>query len=617
MVDVIVIGAGHAGCESALASARMGRKTLLITMSFDNIAYMPCNPSIGGPAKGIVVKEIDALGGEMGRNINKTLIQIKMLNQSKGPAVRSLRAQADKIKYPLEMKKTLFSTENLELIEDEVLELIVENGICLGVKTRSQEILSKSVVITSGTYMSSKILQGEKRIIEGPDGQKTTANLSDNLSNLGLDLLRFKTGTPPRIKSDSINWKKTQIQPGDDRDWSFSYFEKNKTKKNVPCYLTYTNSETHKIITDNFEKAPMFSGDIKGVGPRYCPSIEDKVNRFYDKERHQIFLEPESELSDSIYIQGLSSSFSEEIQDKFIRTIPGLEKSEILKYAYAIEYDVIDPIQLNSTLEIKKIKNLFSAGQINGTSGYEEAAGQGILSGINAALNATNDEKIILSRTNSYIGTMIDDIVTKGVTDPYRLLTSRSEYRLILRNDNAHMRLSKLSNDIGLLSDNDYEKVLFESKEMKRAREILEKEPIDSNLEVNKILESNNAQRLIQGCKAIQLIKRPDVNFDIIKKISKSFDNFSNEILEMVEVSIKYEGYISKMMSHIKKSKSLEKIKLPSNFDYSLLSSLSLEATEKLNKTKPMSIYQASRISGITPSDISILQIKFGNNNGL
>lgn len=614
MYDVVVIGGGHAGCEASLASARMGQKTLLVTLNFNMVANMPCNPSIGGPAKGNVVKEIDALGGEMGRNINKTLIQIKMLNNSKGPAVRSLRAQADKVEYPKEMQKTILGQENLTVLEKSVKDLIVEDGKVVGVVVGDNEVIeTKAVVITSGTYLQSKTLRGDDHKLEGPDGEKRSVSLSKSLSRLNVNLKRFKTGTPPRVTASSVDWSKTEIQPGDDKTWSFSYYDTKTTELNIPCYLTYTNELTHKIIRDNFDQAPMFTGTIKGVGPRYCPSIEDKVNRFADKERHQLFLEPESQSTDLIYVQGLSSSFSVEIQDEFLRTIPGLENAEVVRYAYAIEYDVIDPIQLNQTLEFKKIKNLFSAGQINGTSGYEEAAGQGLIAGINAALKSQDRELVVLSRTNSYIGTMIDDIVTKGVNDPYRLLTSRSEYRLILRNDNAHIRLGKIGYDAGLLSRKDYDFVLSQIDQITQCISLLNEKGIDSSEYVNNILKENGCQELKQGTKIINILKRPDINFKILNQIFDDFKIYDDEILEMVEIEVKYKGYIDKMYDHIKKSQKLEQIVLPENFDYRNIKSLSLEAIEKLNKIQPQTIYQATRVSGVTPSDISVLQINFTN----
>ena len=593
--DVIVVGAGHAGCEAALASARMNKKTLLITINLNNIADMPCNPSIGGSAKGIVVREIDALGGEMGRNADKTLLQIKMLNRSKGPAVRSLRSQADKETYKKEMIKTLKDTDNLTIKESIVKDLIVEDKKIKGVKTESEEtIYCDACILTTGTYLKSDILVGDKRKPEGPHGEKRAKFLSGNLEKLGFKLLRLKTGTPPRIKKDSIDFSVLSREDGDDEQLTFSFDNKvyYDYKKQKPCYLTYTNENTHKIIMDNLDKSAMYGGFYEklGTGPRYCPSIEDKVVRFKDKERHQLFLEPESLMYDDIYLQGFSTSMPYDVQEQMVHSLKGLEHAEILKYAYAIEYDAIDPLQLKPSLETKIIENLFTAGQINGTSGYEEAAGQGIIAGINAVLKLNNKDPLILSRSDAYIGVLIDDLVTKGTIEPYRLLTSRAEFRLLLRSDNADLRLSEKSFKIGLLSKERYEKL----KNKKREIENLEKE-----LKSIKIPEYK--------CNLYEYINRPEVKIiDYIDRLSKIYDK---EVLEQVEINHKYKGYISKAEKEAEKVIRLGRKQIPEDIDYNKIDNLATEARQKLEKIRPRTIDQATRISGVNPSDIAILMI--------
>ena len=593
--DVIVVGAGHAGCEAALACARMKKNTLLITINIDNIADMPCNPSIGGSAKGIVVREIDALGGEMGRNADKTLLQMKMLNQSKGPAVRSLRSQADKVTYKKEMLKTLRNTENLTIKEAIVSDLLVENNKIVGITTEDGEtIYCKACILTTGTYLKADILVGDKRIKEGPHGEKRANFLSDNLEKLGFKLLRLKTGTPPRIERSSIDFSVLKREDGDDCKLTFSfddiaYYD---YKNQVPCYLTYTNLKTHKIIMDNLNKSAMYGGFYEklGTGPRYCPSIEDKVVRFKDKERHQLFLEPESMYYDDIYLQGFSTSMPHDVQEDMVHSLKGLEHAKILRYAYAIEYDAIDPLQLKPSLETKVLENLFTAGQINGTSGYEEAAGQGIVAGINASLKLDNKEPLILSRSDAYIGVLIDDLVTKGTIEPYRLLTSRAEFRLLLRSDNADLRLSEKAYKIGLLSEERHNKLLNKIEEIKEIEEDIK------NITFPK-----------EKCNLSEYLKRPEVKIiDYVDKLNKKY---SKEALEQVEINHKYEGYIIKAKKEAEKMIKLGKKQIPEDIDYEKVDNLATEARQKLEKIRPRTIDQATRISGVNPSDIAILMV--------
>lgn len=593
--DVIVVGAGHAGCEAALACARMKKNTLLITINIDNIADMPCNPSIGGSAKGIVVREIDALGGEMGRNADKTLLQIKMLNRSKGPAVRSLRSQADKVTYKKEMLKTLRNTENLTIKEAIVSDLLVENNKIVGITTEEGEtIYCNSCILTTGTYLKADILVGDKRTKEGPHGEKRANFLSDNLEKLGFKLLRLKTGTPPRIERSSIDFSVLKREDGDDSKLTFSfddiaYYD---YKNQVPCYLTYTNLKTHKIIMDNLNKSAMYGGFYEklGTGPRYCPSIEDKVVRFKDKERHQLFLEPESMYYDDIYLQGFSTSMPHDVQEDMVHSLKGLEHAKILRYAYAIEYDAIDPLQLKPSLETKVVENLFTAGQINGTSGYEEAAGQGIVAGINASLKLDNKEPLILSRSDAYIGVLIDDLVTKGTIEPYRLLTSRAEFRLLLRSDNADLRLSEKAYKVGLLSEERHNKLLNKIEEIK---------------EIEKDIKNITFPK--EKCNLSEYLKRPEVKIsDYADKLSKKY---TKEALEQVEINHKYEGYIIKAKKEAEKMIRLGKKKIPEDIDYEKVDNLATEARQKLEKIRPRTIDQATRISGVNPSDISILMV--------
>ena len=612
MYDVIVVGGGHAGCEASLACSRMGNKTLLVTGNIKNIADMPCNPSIGGSAKGIVVREIDALGGEMGRNADKSLLQIKMLNNKKGPAVQALRAQADKITYPQEMLKTLENTKNLELLEDLVKELIVENNIVKGVILESgKKILSKSVILTTGTYMKADILVGDTRRREGPHGEKPSNYLSDYLASIGFTIKRLKTGTPQRIAKDSIDFSKLKLEPGDDCYHTFSFDNKIYYDKDsqTPCHLTYTTEETHKIIRDNLTKSSMYGGlsDIKGIGPRYCPSIEDKVVRFADKERHQLFLEPESLYYDDIYLQGFSTSMPHEIQEKMVHSLPGLENAKILKYAYAIEYDAIYPTQLKRTLETKLVENLYTAGQINGTSGYEEAACQGLIAGINASLKLAKKEPLILKRNEAYIGVLIDDLVTKGIRDPYRLLTSRAEYRLLLRSDNDDLRLSEYGYNIGLLSKERYLNLQQKKSKIAEVTNILKNNKITPTKEINHQLENFGTSQIKDGIKLYDLLKRPEITLNHLKTFVDL--DYDNEVLEQVEINIKYEGYIEKEKKEAEKMLMLENKKIPENIDYYSIHNLASEAKQKLTEVKPTSIGQALRISGVNPADISILSV--------
>ncbi len=619
--EVIVVGGGHAGCEASLACARKGHKTLLITGNIKNIADMPCNPSIGGSAKGIVVREIDALGGEMGINADKSHIQIKMLNNAKGPAVQALRCQADKITYPKNMRKTLENQKNLEIKEALVEDLIIEDNKIKGVILENKEsIYSNAVILTTGTYLKADIMVGDTRRREGPHGEKPSNHLSDNLRKYGFKIIRLKTGTPQRIDKNSIDFSKTKVEYGDNVYHTFSFDTEPlyKIEEQVPCHLIYTTPETHRIIRENLNKSSMYGGlnDITGVGPRYCPSIEDKIVRFADKERHQLFLEPESLYYDDIYIQGFSTSMPHDVQEKMVHSLPGLEKAKILKYAYAIEYDAIDSLQLKSSLETKIIENLYTAGQINGTSGYEEAACQGLIAGINASLKLEGKEPLVLKRNEAYIGVLIDDLVTKGVRDPYRLLTSRAEYRLLLRHDNADLRLRKIGYEVGLIDKKRYEKLLAKEKDIERINETLKNNKITPKEEVNKYLIEIGSTPIKDGITLYDLLKRPEVNINNIKKFIYLSSN--QDILSQVEINIKYAGYIEKANREAEKMLNLENKKIPSNIDYDKIHNLASEAKQKLKEVKPDSIGQAIRISGVNPADISILMIyiKKEYNNG-
>ncbi|MDR4928824.1 tRNA uridine-5-carboxymethylaminomethyl(34) synthesis enzyme MnmG [Peribacillus simplex] len=608
--DVIVIGAGHAGSEAGLAAARVGAKTLMITINLDMVAFMPCNPSVGGPAKGIVVREIDALGGEMGKNIDKTHIQMRMLNTAKGPAVRALRAQADKFLYQQEMKKTIEDQENLILIQGMVEELIVENNVCTGVITKTGAVYrAKTIVITTGTYLRGEIILGELKYSSGPNNQQPSIRLSEHLEQLGFDLVRFKTGTPPRVNSSSIDYSKTEIQPGDEVPRAFSYETTKFITDQLPCWLTYTNEGTHQLIDENLHRSPMYSGMIKGTGPRYCPSIEDKVVRFNDKPRHQIFLEPEGRNTKEVYVQGLSTSLPEDVQVKILQTIPGLEKAEMMRAGYAIEYDAIVPTQLWPTLETKKIKNLYTAGQINGTSGYEEAAGQGLMAGINAGLNALGKEELILSRSDAYIGVLIDDLVTKGTNEPYRLLTSRAEYRLLLRHDNADLRLTEIGFNIGMIKEERYNRFLLKKEAVEMEKERLKSNFIKPTKEVQEVITASGGSELKDGIRASDLLKRPEMDYSHIQKLAPSDAELSDEVTEQVEIQIKYEGYIEKSLQQVDRLKKMENKKIPENIDYDAISGLATEARQKLKQVHPLSVAQASRISGVNPADVSILLV--------
>lgn len=608
--DVIVVGAGHAGAEAALASARMGAKTLVLTMNLDMIAFMPCNPSIGGPAKGIVVREIDALGGAMGRVIDKTHIQMRMLNTAKGPAVRALRAQADKVLYQQEMKRLMEEEKNLTLHQGIAEKLVVEDGKVTGLITQVGGIYrAKSVVITTGTFLRGEIIIGDLRYSSGPNNQQPSIKLAENLEELGFETVRFKTGTPPRVNSNSIDYSKTEIQPGDEEPRAFSYETTEFIMDQLPCWLTYTNEKTHQIIDENLHLSPMYSGMIKGTGPRYCPSIEDKVVRFNDKPRHQIFLEPEGRNTREVYVQGLSTSLPEHVQRKLLESIPGLEKAEMMRAGYAIEYDAIVPTQLWPTLESKQLENLYTAGQINGTSGYEEAAGQGLMAGINAAAKVLGKEEVILSRSDAYIGVLIDDLVTKGTNEPYRLLTSRAEYRLLLRHDNADMRLTELGHKIGMISDERYAKFLAKKDrieaEIKRLRGMM----IKPNDITQQLIRDAGGSELKDGIRAADLLKRPEMTYDMIAQLTASEVELEDEVKEQVEIHIKYEGYIEKSLQQVAKLKKMEDKKIPENIDYHSISGLATEARGKLAEVRPLSIAQASRISGVNPADISILLV--------
>ncbi|PFZ94788.1 tRNA uridine-5-carboxymethylaminomethyl(34) synthesis enzyme MnmG [Bacillus wiedmannii] len=608
--DVIVIGAGHAGCEAGLAAARMGSKTLMLTINLDMVAFMPCNPSVGGPAKGIVVREIDALGGEMGRNIDKTYIQMRMLNTGKGPAVRALRAQADKFSYQHELKKTIEETPNLTLFQGMVERLIVEDGECKGVVTQAgAEYTAKTVVITTGTFLRGEIIMGDLKYSSGPNNQQPSITLSEHLEELGFDLVRFKTGTPPRVNSNTIDYSKTEIQPGDDKPRAFSFETTKFIMDQIPCWLTYTSTETHRLIDENLHRSAMYSGMIKGTGPRYCPSIEDKVVRFNDKPRHQIFLEPEGRNTQEVYVQGLSTSLPEDVQRDMLRTIPGLENVEMMRTGYAIEYDAIVPTQLWPTLETKKIKNLYTAGQINGTSGYEEAAGQGLMAGINAACRSLGKKEVILGRADAYIGVLIDDLVTKGTNEPYRLLTSRAEYRLLLRHDNADLRLTEVGREIGLIKEERYERFTNKKLKIEQEKERLSSIIIKPRPEVQELIRSIGGSELKDGIRASDLLRRPEVTYEHIHLLVPSEVELSDEITEQVEIQIKYEGYIEKSLQQVERMKKMENKKIPVDIDYDAISSLASEARQKLKDVRPLSMGQASRISGVNPADVSILLV--------
>ena len=611
--DIIVIGAGHAGVEASLAASRMGCKVLLATINIEMLAFMPCNPSIGGSAKGIVVREVDALGGEMAKNIDKTYIQMKMLNTGKGPAVRALRAQADKELYSKEMRKTVENQENLTLRQTMIDEILVENGKVVGVKTAThQEYGAKAVIVTTGTALRGEIIIGDLKYSSGPNHSLASINLADNLKQLGLEIGRFKTGTPPRVKASSINYDETEIQPGDEAPNHFSYTSRDEdyVKDQVPCWLTYTNGHSHEIIQNNLHRAPMFTGVVKGVGPRYCPSIEDKIVRFADKERHQLFLEPEGRNTEEVYVQGLSTSLPEDVQRDLVHSIKGLEKAEMMRTGYAIEYDMVLPHQLRATLETKKISGLFTAGQTNGTSGYEEAAGQGIIAGINAALKIQGKPELILKRSDGYIGVMIDDLVTKGTIEPYRLLTSRAEYRLILRHDNADMRLTEMGRAIGLVDDERWQR--FETKkyqfenEMKRLDSIKLK-PVK---ETNEKVAAMGFKPLTDAVTAKEFLRRPEISYqDVVEFIGPAAEELDDKIIELIETEIKYEGYISKAMDQVEKMKRMEEKRIPANIDWDDIDSIATEARQKFKLINPETIGQASRISGVNPADISILMV--------
>ncbi|MCI8588554.1 MAG: tRNA uridine-5-carboxymethylaminomethyl(34) synthesis enzyme MnmG [Bacilli bacterium] len=608
--DIIVVGGGHAGCEACLASARLGNKTLLITGNIENIADMPCNPSIGGPAKGIIVREIDALGGEMANNIDHSCLQVKMLNTKKGPAVRALRAQGDKVTYPKQMIQTLQNQENLEMKESLVEDLIVEDNKIRGVILETGEkIEAKAVILTTGTYLKAVILRGDKKTNSGPHGEKPSQFLSEKLRNLGFTIQRLKTGTPQRIDKNSIDYSKASLEPGDETPYTFSFDNQPlyEVKNQIPCHLIYTTPETHKIIMENLEKSSMYGGYVEGIGPRYCPSIEDKVVRFKDKERHQLFLEPESIYYDDIYIQGFSTSMPEDIQEKMVHSLPGLENAKILKYAYAIEYDAIDPLQLKQSLETKVIENLFTAGQINGTSGYEEAAGQGLIAGINASRKIHQQEPLILKRNEAYIGVLIDDLVTKGTKEPYRMLTSRAEYRLLLRHDNADLRLREYGYQIGLINQEKYQNFKQKKQKIQSLIDLLKQNKITPTSETNEYLVSINSTKLLDGISLYDLLKRPEITIETIKHWIEIEDQ--DEVKEQVEIQTKYEGYIKKANREAEKMLDLEKIKIPEEIDYSKVHNLASEARQKLTNIKPTTIAQASRISGVNPSDISILMV--------
>jgi tRNA uridine 5-carboxymethylaminomethyl modification enzyme len=607
--EVIVVGAGHAGCEAALATARMGKKTLILSMNLEAVAMLACNPSIGGTGKGHLVREIDALGGQMGLTIDKAFIQSRMLNTSKGPAVHSLRAQADKMLYHQEMKKTLEKQEMLDLKQGEVIDLLVEDGVVKGViMNTGAKYLAQVVILATGTFLGSKIFIGDNNFLSGPNGMAPSISLAESLKGHGIELRRFKTGTPARVLGSTLDYDKMIEQPGDDEITPFSFMNDDLECEQVPCWLTYTNEKTHQIVRDNFHRSALFGGDIEGVGARYCPSIEDKVNRFVDKERHQLFIEPEGLYTDEVYIQGMSTSLPEDVQDQFYRTIPGLENLKIVRPAYAIEYDCIDPLDLKLSLEHRKIANLFCAGQFNGSSGYEEAAAQGLIAGINASLKIDNKEPFIIDRSEAYIGVLIDDLVTKGTNEPYRIMTSRAEYRLLLRQDNADQRLTEKGYRVGLVSEERYQRY----KERKQAIEDeisrLEKTIVTPSI-ANPFLNVIGSSEINRGVSLAQLLRRSEITYDLLEAIDPERIPLSRHVKTTVQVNIKYEGYISKQLAQIERFKKLEDMKLPEDLDYNNLHGLRIEARQKLSNIRPRSIGQASRISGVSPADINVLLI--------
>jgi len=611
-LDVVVIGGGHAGCEAALASARLGLKTIVFAINLDSIAMMPCNPSIGGTSKGHLVREIDALGGEMGKNIDKTFIQSRMLNTAKGPAVHSLRAQADKHAYSAEMKRTMENQENLKIRQNEVTDILVEDGKVIGVKILSGSVYyAKAVIIATGTYLKARCIYGDVSVYSGPNGLQAANHLTQSLQNLGIELYRFKTGTPARIDKRSVDFSKMDEQKGDKKIVPFSFTNKAEDieRDQISCWLTYSNKSTHTIIQDNLHRSPLYGGEIEGTGPRYCPSIEDKVVRFHDKERHQVFLEPEGENTNEMYVQGMSSSLPEDVQKEMYRTLPGLENCEIMRTAYAIEYDCINPLQLKSTLEFKGIQGLYSAGQFNGSSGYEEAAAQGLIAGLNAALSILKQEALILDRSEGYIGVLIDDLVTKGTKEPYRMMTSRAEYRLLLRQDNADIRLTEKGYQAGLISKERYQAFVYKKEAIAKEIKRLEGVIVGTGQHVQDLLSMYDSTALRSGITLKELLKRPELNYLKLEPLDPERVALSDDIIEQVEIQIKYEGYINRQEKQVAQFKKMEKKLIPSDIDYQVIKSLRIEATQKLEQVRPRSIGQASRISGVSPADISVLLV--------
>ena len=610
--DVVVIGAGHAGCEAALASARLGMQTLVFTVSVDSIAMMPCNPNIGGSSKGHLVREIDALGGEMGKNIDRTFIQSKMLNMSKGPAVHSLRAQADKKEYSNSMRHVLENTDNLVIKQGEVAEILVENKCVVGVKTTSDAIYPcKAVIMCTGTYLRARCIYGDVSQYTGPNGLTAANHLTQNLIDLGIEVRRFKTGTPARVDGRTIDFSKMEEQKGSERvvPFSFTNTPEELEREQVSCWLTYTNENTHNIIRNNINRSPLYSGDIEGTGPRYCPSIEDKVVRFADKKRHQVFLEPEGNYTNEMYVGGMSSSLPEDVQYAMYHSVPGLEHATIVRNAYAIEYDCINPTQLKASLEYKKISGFFSAGQANGSSGYEEAGAQGIIAGINAARKLQGKDPLILNRSQAYIGVLIDDLITKGTNEPYRMMTSRAEYRLLLRQDNADLRLTKIGHEVGLIDDSRYEKLLIKEKMIEKEIQRLQHTTIGGKKEVQKLLEQYGSTLLQSGSTLADLLKRPELSYDILAPIDEDRQNLPEDVCEQVNIFLKYEGYITRQQKQVAQYQKLENRKIPEDIDYTKVNSLRKEAVQKLDDLRPISVGQASRISGVSPADISVLLI--------